>query len=217
MKKTMMKAALAATMLFSGAIGTVGATGTGGGEAKAKPSATPAAKPSATATAKPTMAPIMRDNLSAYGLKKAVELPVTVEAGGLSYTLEKIMIYETKSAAAKALIKLYDYKGTENSKYFIWTKITIANKSGKTVQQNAQDLSDKWRINFGKDAWGIMPFKFFEKTNSTVALWDWSLSPGKKLTTYQGFAYNGTFDWFVIWVDNKNDSGEKYVVKKREQ
>ncbi|WP_019912925.1 hypothetical protein [Paenibacillus sp. HW567] len=200
MKKTiMMKSILAATMLLSVVVG------------QGSISHATAASPSATA------APVMRDNLSKYGLKKDIELPVTVTAGGLSYTLEKILIYDTKSSTAQGLIKKYGYKGTEQSKYFIWTKITIVNQSGKTVQQNVKDLSDKWRINFGEDAWTSTPYKFFEKTNSTEALWDWSLLPGKQLTTYQGYAYNGEFKWFVIWVDNKNTSGEKYVVNKKEQ
>lgn len=87
MKKTMIKAALAGSMLFSLVLGQVGVTNAA------------AAKPAAT------VAPVVRDNLSSYGLKKDIELPVTVTTGGFSYTLEKIMIMETKSAAAQALIK----------------------------------------------------------------------------------------------------------------
>lgn len=63
MKKIMMKTMLATALLAGSISGQVG---------------------SAHATAaKPTAAPIMRDNLSKYGLVKDVELPVTVTAGGL--------------------------------------------------------------------------------------------------------------------------------------
>jgi len=165
----------------------------------------------ATATAQ-----LMKDNLSKYGLVKDVELPVTVTAGGLSYTLEKIMIYDTNSTTAQALIKKYGYTGTEGRKYFIWTKITVANNSKSVVQFGSKDLSDKWRLHFGEEAWTTMPRKFAEKVNNPEALWAWELAPGKKLSTYQAFTYTDDFKWFVIWVDNKSASGTKYVVKKPE-
>lgn len=88
-------------------------------------------------TAKPV--PVMTDNLFKYGLKKDVELPVTVTAGGLSYTLEKIMIYDYNSKDALALRKLYNYGknagSISNPKYFIWTKVTIKNNSQKVAQR----------------------------------------------------------------------------------
>ncbi|WP_054939272.1 hypothetical protein [Paenibacillus ihuae] len=158
--------------------------------------------------------PVMTDNLLKYGLEKDIQLPATVTANGFSYTLEKIMIYETKSATAQSLIKLYDYLGTEKSKYFIWTKITIKNESGNIVQQNVKDLSDKWRFDFGEDAWSAMPDKMVKEKNSTKALWDWVLLPGKQLTTYQAFTYNGDFDFFSIRLIIKNASNKLYIVKK---
>lgn len=168
---------------------------------------------SATA-AKPTAAPIMRDNLSKYGLVKDVELPVTVTAGGLSYTLEKIMIYDTKSKDAQALIKKYGYTGTESAKYFIWTKITVENKSGNTIQQNYKNLSDKWGVSFGSETspYPIMPKVNYSKPNNVEAIWDWSLAPSKKISTYQAYAYSGEFKSFVVWVENKSTSAEKQIV-----
>ncbi|MEK3687248.1 hypothetical protein [Paenibacillus sp. FSL R10-2736] len=173
---------------------------------------------SATA-AKPTAAPIMRDNLSKYGLVKDVELPVTVEAGGLSYTLEKIMIYDAKSKDAQALIKKYGYTGTESAKYFIWTKITVENKSGNTVQQNYKDLSDKWGLSFGDETspFTTMPQVNYSKPNSTEAVWDWSLAPGKKLSTYQAYIYSGKFISFYLRVDNKGEREYLDIVNKRDE
>lgn len=195
MKKTIVKALLAATMLLSVAFGQ--------GEGVITAASTPA---------KNTKAPVMLDNLSKYGLKKDVELPVTVTAGGLSYTLEKIMIYDTKSKDAQALIKKYGYN--VDRKYFIWTKITITNNSKAVVQFSSKDLSEKWCLHFGKDALTVMPQSNANKFNSMDALWAWKLDPGKKLSTYQAFSYDEEFKTFVIWVDNKGSFTEKYIVSR---
>lgn len=171
-----------------------------------------------TPTVKATSAPIMRDNLSKYGLVKDVELPVTVTAGGLSYTLEKIMIFDAKSKDAQGLAKQYGYD-LDGTEYFIWTKITVENKGGNVVQQNVKDLSAKWRLNFGDwskgEASAAMPEASYYKPNSKQALWDWSLKPGDKLSTYQGFRYSGKFNYFVIWLDNKSNSTTKYIVNEK--
>lgn len=198
MKRISMKVAIASTLLLSTVFGNVTVTNAA------------AAIEAVAATQKP--AAVMTDNLFKYSLKKEVELPVTVTAGGFSYTLEKILIYETNSAAAQALIKKYGFTGTEKQKYFIWTKMTIVNKSNYVVQFGSKDLSEKWRLHFGGEAFVSMPAKFAEKVNNTEALWTWKLAPGKKLTSYQAYTYSGNFDWFVIWLDNKAASAEKYVV-----
>ncbi|KWX74211.1 hypothetical protein [Paenibacillus jilunlii] len=200
MMKTVIKVTLAATMMFSSILIQGAVINT------------------ASAAASQSQ-PIMTDNLSKYGLKKDVELPVTVTAGGLSYTLEKIMIYDAKSKDTLALAKKYGYD-LNNAKYFIWTKITVENKSGNLVQQNAKDLSDKWRLNFGGlvngDASAAMPEVSFYKPNSKEALWDWSLKPGERITTYQGLRYSGNFNHFVIWLDNKSASATEYIVKEKD-
>ncbi|MBP2114154.1 hypothetical protein [Paenibacillus silagei] len=199
MKKIMMKTMLATALLAGSISGQVG---------------------SAHATAaKPTAAPIMRDNLSKYGLVKDVELPVTVTAGGLSYTLEKIMIFDSKSKDAQALAKKYDY-AINDAQYFVWTKITVENKSGNLVQQNVKDLSEKWALNFGDlakgEAFAAMPKASYYKPNSKEALWDWSLKPGEKLNTYQGYLYTGEINYFKIRLINKNKtSNSVYVVEPR--
>lgn len=138
MKKTIVRAVLTTTMLFSMVLGQNVITNAA------------AVTPSAIATAKPaaTPAPIMRDNLSKYGLKKDLELPVTVTAGGLSYTLEKFMIYDFKSKDAQNLVKKYDYDSfgvmVSKPKHFIWTKITIKNNSNKIVKRSLNDQKEKW-------------------------------------------------------------------------
>lgn len=178
-----------------------------------------AGAPSAQPTVKEAAAPIMRDNLSKYGLVKDVELPVTVTAGGLSYTLEKIMIFDAKSKDAQGLAKKYDY-AINDAQYFVWTKITVENKSGNLVQQNVKDLSEKWALNFGDlakgEAFAAMPKASYYKANSKEALWDWSLKPGDKLNTYQGYLYTGEINYFKIRLINKNKtSNSVYVVEPR--
>lgn len=173
------------------------------------------AKPTATPAAKATAAPIMRDNLAKYGLVKEVELPVTIEAGGFSYTLEKIMIYETNSSTAQSLIEKYGYYG--DKKYFIWTKIKIKNNSKTIMQFSSNDLSDKWRLNFGEKASVNMPKKFADVLNSSEALWTWKLNPGKELSTYQAYLYNGNFNEFYVSVHTKSSQIFKQIVSLKEK
>lgn len=192
--KKMMKAILAGAILFSAVLGM--------GEVTTAAAAKPAN----------TTAPIVRDNLSAFGLKKDIELPVTVTANGFSYTLEKIMIMETKSAAAQALIKKYNY--WINEKYFIWTKITLENKGLNEVKRNSKDMSHKWRLSLGGEntLLTIMPEITASILNSKDALWSWSLKPGEKLNTYQAFSYEGDFNYFYIGAKVKNLSEYKDIV-----
>ncbi|MDQ0195496.1 hypothetical protein [Paenibacillus wynnii] len=198
MKKTIVKTVMAASMLFSMVLGQ--------GEGTVAVAAT-----SAT-----TKAPVMTDNLFKYGLKKDVELPVTVTAGGLSYTLEKIMIYDIKSATAQELIKKYGYNNY--GKYFVWTKITIENKGKTVIEESAKDPNPKWSIGVGDGGVLLqdMPLVNVRKKNSKEALWDYTLKPGEKLTTYQGFLNTGSFNHIVIWLDVKGSSAEKYIVNRKE-
>ncbi|MFF2908750.1 hypothetical protein [Paenibacillus sp. NPDC057934] len=201
MKKAMVKTGLATVMMFGAVLGHGGVT-----NAEAVPAS------SKTQT-------VMTDNLFKYGLKKDVELPVTVTAGGLSYTLEKIMIFDSKSKDAQALIKKYGYTGTESAKYFIWTKITVENKSGNTVQKSYEDLKEKWVLNFGGDysAYVTMPLTTVNvanyKPNNNEALWSWSLKPGQKLSTYQAHLYNEDFKEFYVSVNNKGNQNFVEIVK----
>ncbi|MCL6601471.1 MAG: hypothetical protein K6T94_01230 [Paenibacillus sp.] len=197
MKKTIVKSVLAATMLFSMVLGN--------GEGVV------------AATTPSTKAPVMMDNLSKYGLKKDVELPVTVTAGGLSYTLEKIMIYDFNSKEATALRKTYKYSTQsgliENPKYFAWTKITVKNKGKKTVDNLG---GEKWTLSF-KGYENLDPVRNFSrigKTNDKSALNRLVLKPGEQLTTYQAFMYEGSFEYFLIQVFNNGQYGEAYVVER---
>ncbi|WP_042198339.1 hypothetical protein [Paenibacillus camerounensis] len=174
-----------------------------------------AAAPAPTTT-KPAAA-VMTDNLFKYGLKKDIELPATVTADGFSYTLEKIMIYETKSATAQALIKQYGFTGIANDKYFIWTKFTISNNSKYLVQLTSKDLAEKWRLFFGKEASVKMPDKLWDKMNSPLALWGWKLNPGQKLSSYQAYTYNGDFKYFYIFLDVKGAKSYLDVVEEKNE
>ncbi|QQZ64654.1 hypothetical protein JI735_33950 (plasmid) [Paenibacillus sonchi] len=197
MMKTVMKVTLAATMMFSSILIQGAAINT-------------------VSAAASQSQPVMTDNLIKYGLKKDVELPVTLTAGGLSYTLEKIMIYDGKSKDAQGLIKKYGYD-LNGFQYFIWTKITVENKSKSIVQQNAKDLRSKWRMTFGDLSKGepsaAMPEASYYKSNNKEALWDWKLNPGEKLSTYQGFRYTGEFKCLNVRVDNSGQSISKFIVE----
>lgn len=172
----------------------------------------------AAASSTTTATPVMMDNLFKYGLKKDVELPVTATAEGLSYTLHKIMIFDFDSTTAKALRKQYDYDDyagvLADPEYFIWTKITITNKSQKTVQRGVSDMIYKWRIFFkdGGEAQPALPTKMRLVPNSKEALRNFTLKPGESLTTYQALYYKGDFKYFSILLNFGGSFVEKYVV-----
>lgn len=216
MKKSVVKASLAAVMLFSVVLGQ---SVVANAEAvtpvvSAKPAAT--AKP--TATVKPVATPVMTDNLSKYGLKKAMDLPVTLTSEGLTFTLHKIMIYDFKSPEVKNLQKLYglqDFTGSIGlPKYLIWTKFTLQNNTNKTMIGGGNDLSILMPFTFqtGKITDPIWPKKLAEKTNSIEALWTYKLKPGEKITSYLAYAYAGEFDYFVMRMFYGKNFVEKYVV-----
>lgn len=172
----------------------------------------------AAASTSTKTAAVMTDNLFKYGLKKDVELPVTLTAGGLSYTLEKIMIYDINSATAQQLIKKYGYNNY--GKYFVWTKITLENKGDKVIEVSSKDPNPKWmiRVSDGGVLDQDMPGMRVREKNSTEALWTYSLKPGQKLGTYQGLlCYGSTLDHLVISLNVKGNSAIKYIVDRKEE
>lgn len=171
-----------------------------------------------TAAAKPTAQPVMTNNLSKYGLKAEVDLPFTQTVNGLSYTLHKMMIYSIDSAEAKNLMKTYGYANKTdyypNAKYFIWTKITITNKSKYKTGVYARDLTDKWKflLEDGRTFDAVMPTKKAWDFNSTEALWSFILEPGQSLTTYQAYELGGELtDVRFIMNYKSNTKEEKFA------
>ena len=216
--KRVVKATLVATMLFSVVLG----QGVVANAETVTPVVTP--KPTATmepaTTAKPaaTPVPIMRDNLSKFGLKKEVELPVTVTAGGLSYTLEKFMIYDFNSKDAQNLVKQYKYDSfgvmVSKPKYLIWTKITIKNNSKSIVKRSLYDQKDKWILTFkrGGELDTIWPKVNEDKINNKSAFYYYTLKPGEQLSTYQAFLYEKDFEYFAIRMYHAGGFDEKLIV-----
>lgn len=204
MKKTSLKVAMAMVILSSAVMGN-------GYTASATTS-----KPVATQV--PAEAPIMRDNLFKFGLKKELELPVTVTAGGLSYTLEKLMFYDVKSKEAQSLMKLYGYSSDiykTPTKYMVWTKLTIENKGSKVIQLSSVDLSPKWRLKVdGYNLLAPSPGKKILELNNKEALWDWVLKPGEKLSSYQMYGYIKDPTDISIYVNVGGQLEEKYIVKR---
>ncbi|OMD98448.1 hypothetical protein BSK54_22785 [Paenibacillus odorifer] len=208
MKKNILRAALTTTMLLSMVLGQNVITNAA------------AVTPSAIATAKPaaTPAPIMRDNLSKYGLKKDLELPITLTAGGLSYTLEKFMIYDFKSKDAQNLVKQFKYDSfgvmVSNPKYLVWTKIIIKNNSKSIVKRALYDQKDKWVLSLkdGGELDPIWPKVNEEKINNKSAFYYYTLKPGEQLSTYQAFLYEKDFDYFAIRMYHAGGFDEKLIV-----
>lgn len=216
--KRVVKATLAATMLFSVVLGqgVVANAKTVTPVVMAKPTAT--AVPTATVKPTATSAPIMRDNLFKFGLKKEVDLPVTISAGGLTYTLEKLMFYDVKSKEAQSLMKLYDYSDNiykSPTKYMVWTKLTVENKGSKVIQVSSVDLNPKWNLKVdGYNLLGPAPGTKMLELNNKEALWDWVLKPGEKLSSYQMYGCIKDPIDISINVNIAGDFKEKYIVKR---
>ncbi|MEK3762724.1 hypothetical protein MKZ07_30540 [Paenibacillus sp. FSL P4-0338] len=169
---------------------------------------------------KATAAPVMTDNLAKFGLKKAMDLPVTLESEGLSYALHKIMIYDFKSPEVKKLQKMYGFQNSTGSidspKYLIWTKITLANNTNKTMHGGGSDIQRLIPLTFkdGQITDTIWPRKYASKTNSKEALWTYNLKPGEKITSYLAYVYAGEFDYFAIRMLYGKNFVEKYVASE---
>ncbi|BCG56757.1 hypothetical protein [Paenibacillus sp. URB8-2] len=150
---------------------------------------------SSAATTKP--AAVVTNNLSKYGLKSEVSLPLTTTVNGLSYTVHKMMIYDINSTDAKNLMKLYGYANHtdyyQKAKYFIWTKITITNKSKYKMGFYPDDMNPKWSyfLDDGRSFDVIMPTKRAWTYNDKNALWAYILKPGETLATYQAYVLGG--------------------------
>lgn len=211
MKKAILKVSLAAVMFTQ--IFMIGSSGVSAKSAEGSSVKTIAATTNSTTT-------VMTDNLAKYGLKKAVNLPVTVSSGGFSYTLHKIMIYDINSTETKRLTKLYGFPSggalVSFPKYLIWTKVTIQNNTNKTLHGAGNDIIRivPFRFQLGASIViePIWPKKLAEKTNSTEALWTYTLKPGQKITSYLAYFYKGSFDFFVIRLFYGPEMVEKYVV-----
>lgn len=163
---------------------------------------------------------VMTDNLSKYGLKKDMELPVTVEAGGLSYTLHKVMIYDFNSKDAVALKKRFDYPEVSRlvakPKYFVWTKITIKNNSKKTI--DTMNGSTPWTLQT-MDKKKLNPAQSFSKIgkiNDKEAMNSFKLKPNESLTTYQALYFDGEFDYFAVRVFYGGEFTEKFLVNRND-
>lgn len=212
MKKRVVEATLVAAMLFSVVLGQ--------GVVVNAETVTPVVTAKPTATVKPTATPvpIMRDNLSKFGLKKDLELPVTISAGGLTYTLEKLMFYDVKSKEAQSLMKMYGYTDDiykTPTKYMIWTKITIGNKGSKVIQVSAKDSIAKWMLKV--DGYNLLtpsPRNKMLELNNKEALWNWVLKPGEKLSSYQMYGYIKDPSVISIYVNLGGEFEEKYIVKR---
>lgn len=210
MKKTILKVSMTALLLSQVVL-------VGGVEAKAVDTAAPRVATTVPAKAE---VPVMTDNLFKYGMKKSVELPVTLSSDGLSYTLHKIMIYDFNSAEANKLKKIYGFQSATGSilapKYLIWTKITLQNNTKFTLHGSGGDIGMIMPFTFqtGKITDPIGPKKFVDKTNSKDALWTYYLKPGEKITSYLAYAYADKFDYFVIRLYYGKNFVEKYVVEE---
>ncbi|WP_054943697.1 hypothetical protein [Paenibacillus ihuae] len=209
MKKTIIKVGLAAAMLSGAALGQVGSAG-----------AAATATPKPAATVKPSAAPVMTDNFINYGMTKTQNLPATITADGLSYTLHKVMIYDVNSKDARNIWKTYKFLPLNlypKAKYLVWTKITITNKTARTIRRDMQDLSRKWTVavdhalNNG-DTTLLSPGDPKHPVNSKDLLGYFVLKPNQSLTTYEAYYVKVEPRYFFVTLANQNNLKTLYLV-----
>ncbi|MFD1775742.1 hypothetical protein [Paenibacillus rhizophilus] len=210
MKKMILKVSTAALLLTQIVL-------VGGVAAEAGNTTLPRVATTASTAAKTTV-PVMTDNLSKYGLKKAMNLPVTLSSEGLSYTLHKIMIYDFNSPEVKKLQKLYGFQNGSDviivPKYFIWTKVTIKNNTSKMLKGSGADIHRLIPLTFqtGEITDPAWPMNLAQKINSKDALWTYRIKPGEQITSYLAYYYDKEIDYFVIRMLYGKNFVEKYVV-----
>lgn len=211
MKNAIIKVSLAAVLLSSIGLGQ-------GGSVISATAATAAPKP--TASAKPTAAPAMTDNFFKYGMTKTQDLPATINNNGLSYTLHKVMIYDINSKDAQTIWKTYKFPPLNlypKAKYLIWTKITITNKTSRTIRRDFHDLSQKWRVSvdhaLNKGGTTLLTSGDpYHPENSKESLRNFVLKPNQSLTTYEAYYALIYPRYFFVTLQNANTIKTLYLV-----
>lgn len=120
-------------------------------------------------------------------LKVVTTFPIVLEAGGLKLTVHDVYLYKADSKEAKDLHKKYKFQYFDRAKYIVWSKITLENKSNKTIRYDGLDLNPKveW-FTATKDTAGLFISSNsinYDVINSTDVLGGWILKPDESLTS----------------------------------
>lgn len=177
-------------------------------------------QPNHVSAAATTVNPVMTDNFFKYGMEKTQDLPATITADGLSYTLHKVMIYDVNSKDAQTIWKKYKFLPLSlfpKAKYLVWTKITITNKTTRTVRRDMYDLSEKWTVTFDNalnngETVFLTPGDPKYPVNSKEALGDFILKPNQSLTTYEAYYAKVNPRYFFVTLLNGSTLKTLYLV-----
>ncbi|CAH1217376.1 hypothetical protein PAECIP111892_04402 [Paenibacillus auburnensis] len=170
------------------------------------------------AAAATTKTPAMTDNFFKYGMEKTQDLPATINADGLSYTLHKVMIYDVNSKDAQTIWKTYKFLPLSlysKAKYLIWTKITITNNTTQTIRRDMKDLSQKWRVSvdtINGDTTLLTSGDPYYPYNSKESLGDFILKPNESLITYEAYYAKVKPRHFFVSLMYKNTLKNLYLV-----
>ncbi|WP_310831789.1 hypothetical protein [Paenibacillus pedocola] len=172
------------------------------------------------AAAATTKTPAMTDNFFKYGMEKTQDLPATIDADGLSYTLHKVMIYDVNSKDAQTIWKTYKFLPLNlypKAKYLIWTKITITNKTSRTIRRDMQDLSQKWRVSVDHalnngEGYFLSPGDPNYPINSKEALGNFVIKPNQSITSYEAYYVKVKPRYFFVTLINQSNLKTLYLV-----
>ncbi|RJX40927.1 copper amine oxidase N-terminal domain-containing protein [Paenibacillus pinisoli] len=129
-----------------------------------------------------------KHNLSAFKQLKVLEnFPIILEANGLKLTVHEASLYKADSKEAKDLHKKYKLQYFDRAKYLVWSKVTLENKSKKTIRYDGLDLNPKieWFTATSETSGKLLLSNSinYDEMNSTDFLNGWVLKPGETIAS----------------------------------
>jgi len=154
---------------------------------------------------------VVNNNFADYGLTQVKELPIAIAAGGLEITYHDAFLYKTNSAEAKAIQDKYKLDIFEDSSHLLWMKVTITNKSTKTI---ARDYSDQqMKIGIKDDLGEKLSYAFSDQDDY---LYSWVLEPNDSISGYVGHLKknNNPINFIVLSTIHKNAINSVLIAEK---
>lgn len=138
---------------------------------------------------------VVNNNFADYGLKQVQELPISIAAGGLEVTYHDAFLYKANSIEGRALNQKYEFTRFDTANHLLFMKVTITNKSSKSITMNYSDLQIKMGAMNARGE--ELNFGFSEQDDY---LYTWELEPNESITGHVAFLkYNDApIDWIVL-------------------
>lgn len=156
---------------------------------------------------------VVNNNFTDYGLTQVNELPISIAAGGLEVTYHEAFLYKANSVEAKALNDKYNIIDYDIASHLLWMKVTITNKSNKTITRDYSDLEQKISVVIASGK--TLSYGFSKQEDY---LYNWSLEPNESITGYVAFLKKDdtSIDRIVLSTTHKTKNNADFIAKKVE-